>query len=309
MIGLAVGDALGAPAEFKLPGTFPTIDAMIGGGLFRLAPGQWTDDTSMALCLAESLIQRSGFDAVDQLQRYVRWYREGYLSSTGECFDIGMNVQAALLRFEQTGEARCGSTDPMSAGNGCLMRLAPVPLAFAMHPAHAISFAAESARTTHGAVSSIDACRYLAALIVGALRGVSKDELLAPFYTPIPGYWEQHPLAPEVAEVASGSFARKSPPAIAGAGFAVRSLEAALWAFARTPDFRAGAIDAINLGDDADTTGAIFGQLAGAFYGASRIPQEWRLLLAQRDVITQYADGLHALATHPSVAADGMASA
>ncbi len=309
MVGLAVGDALGAPAEFKLPGTFPTISGMIGGGLFGLQPGQWTDDTSMALCLADSLIDCRGFDAVDQLRRFDRWYRDGYLSSTGECFDIGMNVQAALLRFEATGEPHCGSTDPMSAGNGCLMRLAPVPMAFSMNPVKAIELSAESARTTHGATAAVDTCRYLGALIVGALKGATKDELLQPLYSPISGYWEQHPLVPEVADVASGSFLRKSPPAIQGSGYAVRSLEAALWAFAHGADFRAGAIAAINLGDDADTTGAIFEQLAGAHYGLKAIPQEWRMHLAHRDLITRFADGLHALATHPRFNESGMASA
>jgi ADP-ribosyl-[dinitrogen reductase] hydrolase len=302
LVGLAVGDALGAPAEFRLPGTFARIETMQGGGMFGLAPGQWTDDTSMALCLADSLISCRDFNTVDQLQRYVRWYREGYLSCTGECFDIGMNVQAALLRFEATGEPHCGSTDPMSAGNGCLMRLAPVPLAYANDPERAMTLSAESARTTHGTLEAVDACRYLAALILGALRGATKDELLSPHYSPTPGYWEANPLAPAVADVAGGSFKRKAPPLIQGSGYAVRSIEAALWAFAKTSDFRQGAIAAINLGDDADTTGAIFGQLAGAYYGLRGIPQDWRLTLAQREMITRLADGLHALSLAPAMA-------
>jgi ADP-ribosyl-[dinitrogen reductase] hydrolase len=301
MVGLAVGDALGAPAEFKLPGSFARIESMQGGGLFGLAPGQWTDDTAMALCLADSLLSVGGFDPIDQLTRYVRWYREGYLSCTGECFDIGMVVQAALLRFEATGEASCGSTDPMSAGNGCLMRLAPVPLAYANSPRRAIALAARSARTTHGAPEAVDATRYLAALIVGAVRGATKEELLAPLYTPAPGYWDAHPLAPAIADVAGGSFKRKNPPLIQGSGYAVRSLEAALWAFHRSNDFREGALAAINLGDDADTTGAVFGQLAGAYYGLQGIPLEWRLPLAQRDLIKQMALGLYELALSPAM--------
>jgi ADP-ribosylglycohydrolase len=148
LLGLAVGNALATTLEFKPPGTFPLLTDMVGGGPFHLEPGEWTDDTSMALCLAESLIERQGFDPVDQLERYCRWYRNAHLSSNGRCFDIGTTVLAALRRFEQTHEPCCGSTDPMSAGNGSLMRLPPVPLAYACHPADAIERSGESSRTT-----------------------------------------------------------------------------------------------------------------------------------------------------------------
>ena len=125
LLGLATGDALGATLEFQAPGSFEPIHDMLGGGPFGLAPGQWTDDTSMALCLAESLLKSDGFDAADQMRRYLRWYRGGYLSSTGTCFDIGDTCRAALEQFEETDEPFAGSTDPQSAGNGSIMRLAP----------------------------------------------------------------------------------------------------------------------------------------------------------------------------------------
>ncbi len=148
LFGLAAGDALGTTLEFKRPGTFEPIQDIVGGGPFSLEPGQWTDDTSMALCLAESLMERNGFDPKDQMQRYQHWYREGYLSSTGDCFDIGGTVSSALHRFEQTGEPFSGPTDPHSAGNGSLMRLAPLPLIFYQSPSEAIEKSGESSRTT-----------------------------------------------------------------------------------------------------------------------------------------------------------------
>ena len=151
LLGLAAGDAVGTVAEFKPRGSFPPVTDMTGGGPFRLQPGQWTDDTSMALCLADSLIACGGFDAADQMSRYVRWWREGYLSSTGACFDIGNATRDALSRYRDTGEPFAGSTDPYSAGNGSLMRLAPAPLFFASDPELAIRMSAESSRTTHGA--------------------------------------------------------------------------------------------------------------------------------------------------------------
>ena len=148
LLGLAVGDALGTTLEFQPPGTFKPINDMVGGGPFRLKPGQWTDDTSMALCLAESLLECEGFDPVDQMNRYVRWWKEGYWSSAGNCFDIGNTIAAALSRFIETGEAFTGSADPRSAGNGSIMRLAPVPLYYAANSRTAIKMAAQSSRIT-----------------------------------------------------------------------------------------------------------------------------------------------------------------
>jgi ADP-ribosylglycohydrolase len=300
LLGLATGDAVGTTLEFKAPGTFTPIDGMFGGGPFHLHPGQWTDDTSMALCLAESLIQRWGFDPVDQLRRYVRWWREGHLSSTGSCFDIGNTVRHALERFERTGAPFCGSTDPDTAGNGSLMRLAPVALAFAEDPEGAIDMAGRSSRTTHGAPVAVDACRFFAGLVVGALQGRPKEELLSPRFSPVPGSWEREPLAPEVDAVACGSFRSKEPPAIRGRGYVVDCLEAALWAFDRCRTFREGCLLAANLGDDADSTAAVFGQLAGAHWGEGGIPVDWLKRLARREVIEAMANGLYELRRGPA---------
>jgi ADP-ribosylglycohydrolase len=296
LLGLATGDALGTTIEFSPPGSFTPVHDIVGGGPFSLPPGAWTDDTSMALCLAESLVTRKGFDPLDQMQRYVRWYRQGYLSSTGKCFDIGNTTAAALMRFEQTRNPYSGSTDPNAAGNGSLMRLAPVPLFYARTPRMAIERAADSSRTTHGAPAAIDCCRYMAGLIAGAVCGAAKDRLLSPHYEPEAGIWKSAPLMPRIAEIANGSYKRRNPPEIKGSGFVVLSLEAALWAFYHSDTYREGALLAVNLGDDSDTTGAIYGQLAGAFYGEQGIPEEWRARLVMREVIESLADKLAALA-------------
>lgn len=290
LLGLAAGDALGTTLEFTRPGTFAPLKDMVGGGPFNLPPGAWTDDTSMALCLAESLVERRGFDAADQMRRYVRWSRDGHLSSTGVCFDIGNATRAALSRFSETGDPYAGSADPHSAGNGSLMRLAPVALAYARRPERALEVAALSSRTTHGAETAADACRYYAALLVGALDGLDKTHLLAA------DFWVHGPLHPEVAEVAAGSFKRREPPEICGSGYVVRSLEAALWAFHKTADFGTGALAAVNLGDDADTTGAVYGGLAGAYYGAENIPESWRKKLVMEEKLVKFADDLLVLA-------------
>jgi ADP-ribosylglycohydrolase len=270
---------------------------MVGGGPFDLEPGQWTDDTSMALCLAESLVECGGFDPMDQLRRYTRWARNGYLSSTGECFDIGGTVSRALARFERSPQPYPGPTDEHAAGNGSIMRLAPVPLAFARQPEEAIRNAGESSRTTHGVRDCIDACRYMGGLIVGAVNGVAKDALLAPMYTPVPGLWDLEPLSDNIAAIAGGSFKIKAPPEITGSGWVVKSLEAALWAFHETSTFKEGCLKAVNLGRDADTTAAVYGQIAGAYYGQAGLPPEWVEKIAMKDTILGFADRLREFAS------------
>ena len=294
LLGLAVGDALGVAVEFKRPYTFAPVKDMLGGGAFGLEPGQWTDDTSMALCLAESLVECRRFDAQDQLARYVRWYRDGHWSSTGACFDIGRTVHQALSAFEETGNPISGPTHEFSAGNGSLMRLAPVPLFFAARgTADPIAMCAASSVTTHGAPVAVDACRYFGGLLVGALNGASKQELVgAGPFLPNDGKYRGEPLHDVIAAIADGSFREKEPPEIRGTGYAAHCLEAALWAFHRSSSFEEGCLLAVNLGDDADTTAAVYGQLAGAFYGENQIPERWRRRLVKRDLITKYAERL-----------------
>lgn len=297
LIGLAVGDALGTTLEFKPPGTFEPVTDIVGGGPFGLEPGHWTDDTSMALCLAESLVTCQGFDATDQMRRYVRWYREGYWSSTGTLFDIGSTVSAALRRFERDGNPFAGETHARAGGNGSLMRLAPIPLAFAHDPTEAMRLAGEMSRTTHAAPEPVDACRYYAGLILGALRGERRERLLAPRYNPVCGVWEGEALCPRIDAIAAGSFKVRQPPEVRGTGYVVDALEAALWAFWTTDTFEAGALAAVNLGDDADTTGAIYGQLAGTYYGLAGIHERWRSTIALQDRILGLSDALHSLAS------------
>lgn len=289
LCGLAVGDAVGTTLEFKSPGSFEPIQDMVGGGPFHLKPGQWTDDTSMALCLAESLIECNGSNLVDQLERYTQWYRNGHLSSTGKCFDIGNTIREGLSNFSITREPFSGPTNKWAAGNGSIMRLAPVPLFYSQNPRQAIETSGESSRTTHGNRIAIDACRYFGGLLAGAVNGVPREEFLSEYYSPVEGNWSKNELSPEISAIASGSFKHREPPEIKGTGYVVESLEAALWAFYQSENFREGCLAAVNLGDDADTTGAVYGQLAGAYYGVGNIPNQWLEKLAYRELIEDYA--------------------
>lgn len=284
LLGLACGDAVGTTVEFSPRGTFAPLTDMVGGGPFRLRLGEWTDDTSMALCLGHSLLARSGFDAADQMQRYVAWMQHGYMSSNGVCFDIGNTVRQALNRFLQTGNPFAGSTDPQTAGNGSIMRLAPVPMFYGADTEKAIHFSGESSRTTHGAAVCVDACKLLGAMLIVALGGRTKEAVLqTAVYTP---------TTPEIQTIAAGSYKTKPYAQIKGSGYVVASLEAALYCFYHTNNFRDAILMAANLGDDADTTAAICGQVAGAFYGKSGIPANWRSAVAMGAEIEQMALGL-----------------
>jgi len=282
LLGLAAGDAVGTTVEFRPRGSFAPLTGMVGGGPFRLEPGQWTDDTSMALCLAVSLVECNGFDARDQMERYCRWRDEGYLSSNGRCFDIGGTVASALARFQRTGDPFAGSTDPNSAGNGCIMRLAPIAMFYFPDVDLAEHYAAESSRTTHAAAECLDASRLFARMVVRALQGASKHEIILSDQTAFVG-------AQKIMSIAQGEYIAKPMSGIRGSGYVVDSLEAALWCFHHTDSFEQAILAAANLGDDADTTAAVCGQVAGAFYGASGIPARWLEPLALRPEIEQLA--------------------
>ncbi|GAB4483591.1 MAG: ADP-ribosylglycohydrolase family protein [Anaerolineales bacterium] len=296
LLGLACGDALGAAVEFQAPGSFPPLTDMVGGGPFHLAPGQWTDDTSMALCLAESLIQRGGFDARDQMERYCRWRDEGYWSSTGSCFDIGYTTAAALRRFQQSGNPFAGSTDPLTSGNGSLMRLAPIPMFFIEDLQKVEHYAAESSRTTHASREAVDACRLFAVMVALALRGEPKHDILFETYG---RFFAGRELAPAIAAIAQGNYRRMSESDIYASGYVVNTLQAALWSFWQAENFREAILIAANLGHDADTTAAVCGQIAGAYYGVEKIPRSWLSRLARAEDICHLADQLYELRWQP----------
>lgn len=287
LVGLAVGDAVGTTLEFKPRGTFIPITDMEGGGPFRLNVGEWTDDTSMALCLANSLLSKKGFDPEDQMNRYCNWWRVGYMSSTGDCFDIGGTVMNALDKFIEHSDPFSGSIDEDTAGNGSLMRLAPIPIFYASNREQAIKYAGESSRTTHGAAECIDSCRLFTNLIIEAYSVTSKDAI-----------FEQNayqPYAPKVISIANREFLSKSYEELTGSGYVIESLESALWCFINSDSFEEAILLSANIGNDADTTAAICGQIAGAYYGFSGIPEKWSSAIVMTNEIKQWANDLACL--------------
>ena len=274
LLGLAAGDTVSTALPFENPDTFEPMDDMADDDMDgRVRLGSYRSwSTEVALCLAESLIERDGFDATDQRERY-------------------------LLCRE---EALVSDVDPSGAGQGVLIWLAPVPMYFAGDPVEAIDRSADYSRTIHGAKVVVDACRYFASLLVGALHGVDKDTLLSSGYCPVEGLWARSPFADKIAMVAEGSFKDREPPKIQGAEDVVKSLEAALWAFHNATDFRDGVPLASNLG--AGCAGAIYGQIAGAHYGVEAVPWEWLAQLPKGGLLSTVADDLyeHALDSLPA---------
>jgi len=287
LIGLAVGDALGTTLEFTTRGTFEKIDDIIGGGPFNLRAGDWTDDTSMALCLADSLAYCKKMNLKDQMNRYCNWRSHGYLSSNGRCFDIGITTSRALSNFERTGEVYSGPTDEKSSGNGSIMRLAPVPIFYRKSLKDTSKYSKLSSRTTHGSKLCIDSCNFMGILLTQAINNKSKEELCSPLVGLDSETFEEllADSSPQVMDIINGSYKTKSEEEISSSGFVISTLEAALWAFYTTNNFKEGALKAVNLGRDADTVGAVYGQIAGAFYGFGGIPSPWVKKLTKLDTI------------------------
>ena len=246
---------------------------MVGGGPFGLRPGEWTDDTSMALCLADSLIRRNGLDQRDLMERFVRWWRQGENSHNARCFDIGITTREALDRFLKTGDPVAGSADPMKAGNGSIMRLAPVALRWAGSREQAIAAARAQSVTTHAAPAAVEACALLAEILTEAIATGDKAAVLL----------ARPSSEPSVNAVGAGSWREKERREIRSSGYVVHTLEAALWCIDRSDDFAQAVLLAANLADDADTVAAVTGQIAGALWGLTGIRHDWLDRLAWRD--------------------------
>lgn len=266
LVGLAVGDAVGTTVEFKPRGSFPKIVDMIGGGPFRLPVGYWTDDTSMALCLAESLIAYPLLDKKDLLTRFCNWYKHGHNSSTGRCFDIGNTTVSALEEFIHSGQTNNNPED-FYAGNGSIMRLSPVAIANYKDLHKAIKIAREQSETTHETIKATASCELLAEILVRAYTAETKQQVMdieCPLHWPEP-----------VCDIVASSVIKKTEAEIKSSGYVIDTLEAAVWAFLNTDNFEDAVLIAVNLGHDADTVGAVTGQIAGAYYGETGIPKHW----------------------------------
>ncbi len=282
MLGMAIGDAIGTTLEFR-PRDTERVTDMVGGGPFGLAPGQWTDDTSMALCLADALIAEGQFQPRSFARLLVRWYRDGYNSVLGHCFDIGNATRTAIEGHEATDGRWQGNHAARTAGNGSLVRVAAIAVAYRGSLRQSWHLAAAQSRVTHAAPDALGCCHLFAMQMHHALRGGSRDMVLSPRIAS---------LQPRAQIINAGEYHIKSREQIRSSGYVVDTLEAALWSVKNSDTFADAVLLAANLGDDADSVACVAGQLAGAIYGASAIPARWIDTLAWSDALTDRADQL-----------------
>jgi ADP-ribosyl-[dinitrogen reductase] hydrolase len=283
LVGLAVGDAVGTTVEFRPRGSFPTVTDMTGGGPFRLPVGAWTDDTSMALCLAESLIANQQLDKKDLLNRFCNWYKYGNNSSTGHCFDIGNTTASALEEFLHSG-ATTNNPEDFYAGNGSIMRLSPAAIANYNNIDQAVRVAKTQSETTHANIKAVCSSELLAEMLVRAFTATNKQQVVD---IECRLHWPD-----SVCDIVASGVVRKQEHEIQSTGYVIHTLEAAVWAFLNTDSFEAAVLKAVNLGGDADTIGAVVGQIAGAYYGEYSIPTQWLTKLHDYKRIRQIAINL-----------------
>ena len=284
LVGLAVGDALGTTNEFQPAGSFEPITDMVGGGVFDLEPGQWTDDTSMALCLADSLLAQGRYDSFDVMERYDRWRKDGYRSSTGTCFDIGNQVMRSLWDFEVNQRVPRTAQRTTSAGNGAIMRLAPVVIAGFEHREirEIVATAGLSARETHYSVEAEAATEVFAALL-----GWAPEHIINV------GWASTGPAFDEMAaRVISTDPAERAAWEKDTSGYIVHGLRLAVHGLLDFGSFDEAVLAIANMGGDADTNAAIYGQLGGAHFGVEAIPASWRSTLHQGEEIDALARAL-----------------
>jgi ADP-ribosyl-[dinitrogen reductase] hydrolase len=279
MLGLAIGDAVGTTLEFRRRDEARVQD-MVGGGPFGLAPGEWTDDTSMALCLGYSLAELGRLDPDDVARRLVAWYRQGAYSMNGRCFDIGGTTRRAVEGYERAGFRWGSNTGPDTNGNGSLVRTAPLATFRRRSLRQTCRDAASQSAITHGAVEAKACCQLFAVQMHHALNGASREQALA-----------RHRISVSARPtlINAGSYKAKGRDHIRSSGYVVDTLEAALWSVWTTESFEAAVLTAANLADDADSVACAAGQLAGALYGAKAIPLRWRERVAWSDRLADVA--------------------
>lgn len=285
ILGAAIGDAMGVTNEMLDRTNTADLTQLVGGGICDIAPGGWTDDTAMLLCVSESLIVKHGFDANDQMDRFVRWWRYGYMTCAGRTYDVGNTTRLALFAYIQTGDPFSGVQSTHSAGNGALSRVAPIGLYYAVQTDMIDQVATYSSMLTHATVHSIDACRYVAWLVAQFVSGVSKQDALA-------ATWPFSPLCADIAHVVEGSYRQRSLDQMDASSYVVDMLEIVLFVLDAYDDFASGLCALSSAGGLTTTSCTIYGALAGALYGDDAIPEQWRHALVQRDKIEWFAEEL-----------------
>lgn len=298
LLGLAVGDAIGVPGEFKSRRYFvenPITD-MVGYGTYNLPPGTFSDDTSLSMCLAEILTNEYNIERLAQY--FLKWYQENFWTARGEVFDVGTTIEKAIFKLQQGEPAiLAGKDDEYSNGNGSLMRI--LPLLFFIHNKpieERFKYTTEVSHITHRHIRSVIACFYYLEFARYIMQGKNKTEIYTLLQQEIPAFLQQNNVPDtEIAHynrLLKEDIALLHEEKIRSSGYVVDTLEASIWAFRTTENYKDAVLKAVNLGDDTDTIGSVTGGLAGLYYGIESIPAHWIAQLARKDEILLVAQAL-----------------
>lgn len=299
LLGVAVGDALGVPVEFKSRtelAVFPVTE-MTGYGSHNQPPGTWSDDSSMTFCLAEELTK--GYDLYAIGQSFRNWYFKGHWTAHGTAFDIGNTTYDALERLSIQGMAPdlAGGFSEFDNGNGSLMRILPLAFYTINLPLEErFARAKEVSSITHAHFRSVMSCFLYLEFAHALMKGARPKEAHRTLIKTAGEFFKNkdydHKEIARFDRVLDSQFAKVSKSSIRGSGYVLHSLEASIWCLLNTADYKGAVLEAVNLGEDTDTTGAITGGLAGLFYGYEGIPEDWLNTLARKDDISDLADRL-----------------
>jgi ADP-ribosyl-[dinitrogen reductase] hydrolase len=295
-LGLATGDALGVPVEFRDRSFFKDqpVKEMLGYGTWNQPPGTWSDDSSLAFCLAESLV--NGYNLEDIGRKFVAWYSSGYWGAHHKLFDIGGTTRAALARIRDGADPKfAGEVDEDSNGNGSLMRIAPASIYFCNEPDTSLyERIKEVSSMTHGHFRSIFSCFIFSKYLIELFKGEEKFSALEKTIDSVNEFARQNDF--NLAEVKrfdrilSGSIQEAKVDSVHSSGYVLHTLEAAFWCFLTTDTYSEAVLKAVNLGGDTDTTGCVTGALAGLYYGENSIPMMWLIRLAREKDIIKLAE-------------------
>ena len=293
LLGLAVGDALGAPLEFKsaeeiLRDYGGPVRTMVGGGFLGWDVGEWTDDTAMAVCVAEGILSQGRFDPADVAERFLHWFQSGP-RDVGNTISVAMHALACGERWDHAGRSAHDHLGGRTAGNGAIMRCAPIALLDYRTPDRLIEDSLKSALITHWEPRARYGAAALNLAIAALLQGESPEEALRQAAAGV------RAACPEVAALFETAGAGERAD-LCPSGFSNDTLRLALWCFTRTESFEEALIAAVNLGGDADTGGVVCGALAGAHYGLAAIPERWLTPLHERERLLRLAAQLARLA-------------
>jgi len=294
-LGVAAGDALGVPVEFKSREELQRapVRGMIGQGSHHQPPGTFSDDSSLTFCTAESLID--GYDPERIGQSFLRWYREGYWTARGDVFDIGHTTQVAMQRLEDGVQAdKAGPDREASNGNGALMRMAPIVFTLkGLTIPERFRRVRQLSSITHGHLRSAMACFYYVEYARLLLEGIDKCEayrmLQDEMRETLPVLVRDPAEIAQLGRLMTGALSDQPEGRIRASGYVLHTLEASIWCLLTTDSFSSALLKAVNLGEDTDTTGAVTGALAGLIYPAEDLPASWLECLARRDDIEDLA--------------------